>query len=61
MTAVLVQRRSPDPVLISVALTLIGLGVVWLGIVWQRREAAITARLRACLPVALRELVERRH
>jgi cell division protein FtsW len=31
MTAVLVQRRSPDPVLISVALTLIGLGAIMSG------------------------------
>lgn len=43
------------------ALTLIGLGVVWLGIVWQRREAEITTKLRALLPVALRELIDRRH
>jgi len=50
-----------NSLLFPFALTLIGLAVVWLGIVWQRREAAITARLRACLPVALRELVERRH
>jgi hypothetical protein len=50
-----------NSLLFPFALTLIGLAVVWLGIVWQRREAAINGRLRACLPVALRELVERRH
>ena len=50
-----------NSMLFPFALTLIGLGVVWLGIIWQRREAAIANKLRAHLPVALRELIERRH
>lgn len=49
-----------DSLLFPFALTLIGLGVVWLGIFWQHHETAITTRLRAHLPTALRALVERR-
>ena len=41
-------------------LTAIGLSVVWLGIVWQRHEPAFSARLRAHLPLPLRELLEAR-
>ncbi|MEJ2346748.1 MAG: DUF2157 domain-containing protein [Gammaproteobacteria bacterium] len=49
-----------ESALFPFVLTLIGLGVIYLGIVWQRREAAITSRLRALLPTALRELIEQR-
>jgi hypothetical protein len=49
-----------DSMLFPVALTAIGLGVIGVGTVWQRHEAAIGARLRTYLPVALRGLVERR-
>lgn len=49
-----------DSWLFPVALTAIGLGVIWLGILWQRHEPAITARLRAPLPAELRELLAQR-
>lgn len=42
-------------------LTAIGLGVVYLGILWQRHEQGISSRLRALLPLPMRELVARRH
>ena len=49
-----------DSLLFPLALTAIGLTVVGAGILWQRHEVAIGTRLRALLPAALRELVERR-
>ncbi len=49
-----------DSLLFPVILTLLGLGIVWLGMQWQRHEPAITAALRERLPLALRELIERR-
>ncbi len=48
-----------DSMVFPFALTAIGLGVIYLGVLWQRREAAISSRLRALLPLPLRELVER--
>jgi len=50
-----------DSILFPFVLTIIGLGVIYLGILWQRHEEAISSRLRAMLPAALRELIERRH
>jgi hypothetical protein len=49
-----------DSLLFPFALTLIGLAVIGAGLWWQKREAALTARLRAPLPAALRELLEAR-
>ncbi|WP_192036244.1 DUF2157 domain-containing protein [Halomonas sp. YLGW01] len=49
-----------DSLLFPIALTLIGLGVIWLGILWQRHEAALTERLYAALPPSLRALIDRR-
>lgn len=46
--------------LFPVALTLLGLGIVYLGLVWQRHERSITQRLRELLPGPLRELLEAR-
>ena len=37
-----------------------GEGIVYLGILWQRHEAAITGRMQALLPQALRELLAAR-
>lgn len=50
-----------DSMVFPFVLTIIGLGIIYLGILWQRREQAISSRLRALLPVPLRELVESRH
>lgn len=49
-----------DSLMFPFMLTLIGLGIIYLGVLWQRHELAITERLRGLLPIALRELVERR-
>jgi spore maturation protein SpmA len=50
-----------DSLLFPIALTLIGLVIVWLGILWQRHEQRVSERLRSLLPAPLRELIERRH
>ncbi|MDB5839273.1 MAG: hypothetical protein JWQ23_1225 [Herminiimonas sp.] len=49
-----------DSALFPLALTAIGLSVIAAGVFWQRREVAIGARLRSCLPAPLRELIEHR-
>jgi hypothetical protein len=50
-----------NSLLFPIALTLIGLAIVWLGILWQRHEQPVSDRLRRLLPTPLRELIERRH
>lgn len=50
-----------DSMLFPFVLTLIGLGIIYLGIVWQRHEQEISRRLRLLLPLAVRDLVEKRH
>lgn len=49
-----------DSWLFPIALTAIGLGIVYLGIVWQRNEQRITEKTRAVMPAALRELLSER-
>jgi hypothetical protein len=49
-----------DSLVFPFALTLIGLAVIGAGIAWQRREQALSRRLRGWLPAALRELIEAR-
>ena len=49
-----------DSWLFPVALTAIGLLIIYLGIVWQKHEQAITRQLRSVLPAVLRELLEAR-
>ncbi|MEN8207378.1 MAG: DUF2157 domain-containing protein [Pseudomonadota bacterium] len=49
-----------DSWLFPIALTAIGLGIVYLGIIWQRNEALITQKTRGLLPVALQELLAER-
>lgn len=56
----LASRVFRDSLLFPFALSLIGLAIIALGVVWQRREAQWSARLRAYLPRALRELLEAR-
>jgi len=46
--------------LFPIALTAIGMCIVYLGIVWQRHEREITTGLRRLLPQAIRELLEAR-
>jgi hypothetical protein len=53
-------RVFRDSLVLPVALTAIGLAIIWLGIVWQRREAQWSAALRQVLPQPLRELMEAR-
>ena len=45
-----------DSWVFPIALTAMGLGIIYLGILWQCQEAAITGRGQALLPQALREL-----
>jgi len=49
-----------DSWLFPIALTAIGLGVIFLGVQWQKHEEVITDKARSVLPQALRELLERR-
>ncbi len=49
-----------DSMLFPVALSAIGLGVIWLGILWQKHETALQARMRGWLPQPLQELLESR-
>ena len=50
-----------NSLLFPVALTFIGLAIVWLGIIWQRHEQRVSDQLRRLLPVPLGELIARRH
>ena len=47
-----------DSWLFPIALTIIGLGIIYLGVLWQKHEAVITKASRALLPVSLRELLD---
>jgi len=49
-----------DSWLFPIALTAIGLGIIYLGLFWQRNETLITQKTRALLPAALRELLTER-
>lgn len=46
-----------DSWLFPIALTAIGLGIVYLGILWQKHEKSITEKARALLPESLREVL----
>ncbi len=47
-----------DSWLFPVALSAIGLGIVYFGVVWQKHEQSITRKSRTLLPDALRDLLE---
>lgn len=49
-----------DSWLFPIALSAIGLGVIYLGVLWQKHEKSITEKSRQYLPQALRELLEAR-
>jgi hypothetical protein len=46
--------------LFPIALSAIGLGIIYIGLLWQKNEKQITRKVRSCLPPALRELLEER-
>ena len=47
-----------DSWLFPIVLTAMGLGIIYLGIVWQKYERSITNKVRAWLPIGLREMLE---
>jgi hypothetical protein len=47
-----------DSWLFPIALTAIGLLIIYLGVLWQRNEKAITEKARSILPAQLRELLD---
>ncbi len=49
-----------DSWLFPIALTAIGLAIIFLGVVWQKNEKCITVKVRSYLPLPLRELLEER-
>jgi len=49
-----------DSWLFPIALTLIGVGVIYLGVLWQKNEQAITMAVRNYLPMQVRELLDER-
>jgi hypothetical protein len=49
-----------DSWLFPIALSAIGLGIIYVGIQWQKHEQAITHKLRALLPVVIREWLSSR-
>jgi hypothetical protein len=53
-------RVFKDSLVFPFALSAVGIGIIWLGVLWSRRESAWSGRLRAFLPVPLRELIEAR-
>lgn len=46
--------------LFPIALTVIGMGIIYLGVLWQKNETIITKKLRSFLPKPLQELLESR-
>jgi hypothetical protein len=46
--------------LFPIALTAIGLSIIYLGLLWQKNEEKITQKVRSKLPVQLRELLSER-
>ncbi|MFC0446281.1 DUF2157 domain-containing protein [Pseudidiomarina halophila] len=47
-----------DSWLFPIALTAVGLGIIYLGILWQKHEKTITKKSRSLLPAPFRELLE---
>ena len=47
-----------DSWLFPIALTAIGLSIIYLGVIWQKNEAAITEMARSILPAQLKELLD---
>lgn len=55
----LAYHTFKDSLLFPIALTLLGLAVIYAGIVWQRKEAQLSAALRRRLPQAVQALLEK--
>jgi hypothetical protein len=49
-----------DSMLFPIALTVIGLLIIYLGTLWQKHEAAITNKVQSILPKPFRELLQSR-
>jgi hypothetical protein len=47
-----------DSWLFPIALTAIGLSIIYLGVIWQKNEATITLKARNLLPQQIRELLD---
>ena len=56
----LAENIFRDSWLFPIALTAIGLVVIYLGVLWQKNEEAITKKVRSILPAAFRELLDAR-
>lgn len=50
-----------DSVFFPIALTIIGLAIIYLGTLWQKHEALITKKIQSILPKPLKELLQARH
>ena len=57
----LAQEIFKNSVLFPIALTIIGLLIIYLGTLWQRHETAITTKAQSILPEALKALLQSRH
>lgn len=56
----LAENVFKDSLLFPVALSAIGLLVIYMGVLWQKNEESITKKARGILPLAFRELLESR-
>ena len=54
----LANNLFEDSWLFPISLSLIGMGIVYLGVLWQKHEVEVTKKVRAVLPLPLRELLE---
>ncbi|MBA2709316.1 MAG: DUF2157 domain-containing protein [Tatlockia sp.] len=57
----LANELFKDSMLFPVALTIIGLIIIFLGTLWQKHEKTITQRVQSILPEPLQELLKSRH
>ncbi len=57
----LANELFKDSVLFPVALTIIGLIIIYLGTLWQKHERTITKKVQSILPKPLQELLKSRH
>jgi len=57
----LASNLFEDSLLFPIALTLLGLLVIYLGVLWQKHEQNLTLKARNILPIPLRELLESKY